>query len=373
MRYGRRAKRSLYVLRKEKFNDIISRECRICKLRIMMTKKEKILSPSRLKTLEVCSWDYWCNYHLKLPDKGNDGSKRGSCVHIVLECLLNKRHKKHYDEIVKLQSIKASKPVVKLLKKLAKKEKLDFENNAQMMDEMILVALNNDFFCEGGELFKSEFEFLIDNKKPKYKLKGIIDKMAKYPNNTLGIFDYKTSKKKFEGEEVYANIQAMAYSLYGKKIEGYDRVLGEFLFLRHPDDPKVETEYSNDELEGLEYYLESAYQKINNFTEEDAVQNMAASIGFPKPEKGFCGLIKCGRAKQKGQLKKNGDLMWHCPHKFAFDYYAIVDKDGEVKKTSFDKEDLFPKDGEEVVEKHYDGCPAFNKKAESSDESYFGF
>lgn len=325
-------------------------------------KKERILSPSRIKTLEVCSWEYWVKYHLKLPDDSNDGAKRGSCCHIVLECLLNKRHRKHFDVIVENQSISNSKPVYRLLKRLAVKEELDFEENFAMMEEMILVALDNDFFCEGGELFKSEFEFLIDNENPKYKLKGIIDKMARYPNNKLGIFDYKTSKKKFEGEEIYANIQAMAYSLYGKKIEGFDRVLGEFLFLRHPEDPKVETEYTDEELKGLEFYLAYLYYKINNFTEKDALSSMAADKGFPKKEKGFCGLIKCGRATEKGQLKKNGELMWHCPQKFPYDYYAVINKDGEVKRTAFKKDDLVAKDGEIIVIKHYAGCPAFNKK-----------
>ena len=48
-----------------------------------------------------CSWQYWCKYQLKLPDKTNDGALKGSIVHLVLECLGKKRHKKHYKTILK--------------------------------------------------------------------------------------------------------------------------------------------------------------------------------------------------------------------------------------------------------------------------------
>ena len=56
--------------------------------------KEKILSASRIKTLETCSWSYWCNYHLKLPQKQNEGALRGTVCHLVFEMLVKKKHKK---------------------------------------------------------------------------------------------------------------------------------------------------------------------------------------------------------------------------------------------------------------------------------------
>ena len=56
--------------------------------------KEKVLSASRLKTLETCSWSYWCNYHLKLPQKQNEGALRGTVCHLVFEMLVKKKHKK---------------------------------------------------------------------------------------------------------------------------------------------------------------------------------------------------------------------------------------------------------------------------------------
>ena len=53
--------------------------------------KERVLSASRLKTLETCSWSYWCNYHLKLPQKQNEGALRGTVCHLVFEMLVKKK------------------------------------------------------------------------------------------------------------------------------------------------------------------------------------------------------------------------------------------------------------------------------------------
>ena len=63
--------------------------------------KERVLSASRLKTLETCSWSYWCNYHLKLPQQQNEGALRGTVCHLVFEMLVKKKHKKHYTLITK--------------------------------------------------------------------------------------------------------------------------------------------------------------------------------------------------------------------------------------------------------------------------------
>jgi len=68
--------------------------------------------------------------------------------------------------------------------------------------------------------------------------------------------------------------------------------------------------------------------------------------------------LNCGFAKRKGQLKKNGDPMWHCEYKFPYDYYALTDKNGKTLKTAFKKKDLTLKEGQKITKKHYEGCPA---------------
>ena len=74
-------------------------------------KTERILSASRIKTWEDCSWKYWCNYHLKVPGRNNDGAARGTVCHTILELLLNKKNKKYYKLILEKVHTEASKAV----------------------------------------------------------------------------------------------------------------------------------------------------------------------------------------------------------------------------------------------------------------------
>ena len=184
-------------------------------------KKKKIfLSASRMKTMETCSWMYWCKYHLNLPDKTNDGALRGTICHLILELLLKPRHKKHYDAIMNKKSIKASAPVDKTVIKFLKANDAWSKENYDLCNKMIYVALDHDFFGgDGGFIETPEQDFKIENKKPKYNIYGFIDKPVQYKDKKLlKIVDYKTSKAKFKGDELETNIQAMMYSLASKKL-----------------------------------------------------------------------------------------------------------------------------------------------------------
>ena len=79
--------------------------------------RDKYLSASRIKTLETCSWVYWCRYHLGLPDTPNDGALRGTICHLVFELLLKPRHRKHFDDMMKANSMEGSAVVTRLVKK----------------------------------------------------------------------------------------------------------------------------------------------------------------------------------------------------------------------------------------------------------------
>ena len=341
-----------------------------------MSKKKKTLSASRIKTLENCSWYYWCNYHLKLPQKNNSGALRGTICHLVFELLLDPKHKNHYDAIIKKKSIKGSPAVDRLVIKHLMKEGLwedeGEENHYLLCGEMIMTGLKSDFFCEGGELLDPEYYFNLDSKDPEYKALGYIDKAALYKDDGIvKITDYKSSKSKFEGDDLSFNIQAMIYSLVAMKTWPDLKPKVEFKFLRFDDDPTQTLEFEEDELKGMEYYLAQCYEIINNFDEDKAESNYAADKPWPTKAQGFKGPLSCGFAKHKGQLKKDGNPMWHCPFKFDFEYYALVNQDGEVVKTAFDKKDLkkLPKHkGHEKIEKmHYEGCPrhrTFQNEAE---------
>jgi len=338
-------------------------------------KVEKILSASRIKNLESCTWSYWCKYHLGLPEKNNEGAMRGSICHLVFELIQTKKHKKHFKLITKSNRIESSPSITRLVNKHLNAYGINTEENYEMINDMILVGLHDDFYCKGSTLLDPEYEFKIRSESPKYTVRGFIDKAAKYTKDKkILIKDYKSSKKKFEGSELTANLQGMIYSLVATKVWPKLKPVVQFCFLKYPKEPIQQLEFSKQELSGLEAYLSHVYNIINNFNEEVAASSFAADKPFPKKGEGFKGPLNCGFAKYKGQLKKDGSVMWHCGYKFAFEYYALVDEDGVQLKTAFEKNELTASKGQKIIKQKYAGCPRHTSSApkeESTDD--FGF
>jgi len=318
----------------------------------MSTKNEKILSASRIKTLESCSWSYWCNYHLKIPQKTHEGAVRGTVVHLIFELLLNSRHRKHYDLIIKESNTEASKPIVRLVKKQLKKRKELTKENFEMCMAMILVGLNNSFFGTGEETEEPapELEFFLESKRPPYKIRGFIDKTFKYKDK-VKIVDYKSSKYKFKGEELTANVQAMAYTLASKKklFPKVKDIEVEFVFLRFPRRPSQQIKIPQEQLKGFEHYLAHVFKLVNNFDYQTAKTNFASDS--PKVR----WLCKAGAT-------------WRCPYLDPVEYYALKDEFDDILKTSLEKKDLGePKNDQRIVKLRYEGCPAHQYNASSSE------
>ena len=316
----------------------------------MAEQVSKILSASRLKTLETCSWSYWCNYHLKLPQKQNEGAQRGTVCHLAFEMLVKPKHKKHYNKIVKGNSIEASPAVYRMvMRNLIKMEKesdlpMTNDENVNLVKDMIMVGLKFDFFGWGGKVENPELEFLLEKDNPEYKVRGFIDKPIVYKRSKkVKIVDYKSSKYKFRGEELTANVQAMIYTLAAKKYWPDYKPTAEFLFLRFPKKPAQQVEFNEYQLEGFEHYLSFAYAQINNFTEVNAKSNYAAD------------------SKKNAWLCKIGK--WRCPYIDGYDYYSLIDSEGKQIASNF-KKDLLTADtkkGEKIEKKHYEGCPRHKK------------
>lgn len=326
-----------------------------------MKKPKKVLSASRIKTLETCSWSYYCNYELKIPQRQNEGALRGTIAHLVFELILKPKHGHHKDLILKANNLSGSSAINRLIiKHLRKDEKkhglpMTSEDNYDLMNKMIIVGLRSDFYGEGGEVVDPEKEFLIENEDPKYKIRGFMDKPIMYEKEKeIKIVDYKSSKQKFRGEELTANIQAMSYSLAAKKLWPKYKPWVEFLFLRFPKSAQQQCKFTDEQLDGFEYFLESCYKQINSFTEEDAKSNYA----------------KDGKSSWMCKAGKT----WRCPFLDAFPYYHIVDGEGNVMDRSLKKEDLREvKKGEEVKTLHYSGCPAHKAKPVEDIDDFFDF
>ncbi len=325
----------------------------------------KYLSASRMKTMDSCHWQYWCQYHLKIPQPPAEPLQLGSVCHELLEKLQFAKHKKDYDLIMANKTVEASKMAEKhLLEGIKANEALD-DSHYELMKKMILVALDSDFFIKDcSDLLDPEYEFDLtgeidefSEKKRDYRIYGLMDKLALFKNeDKIEIHDYKTSKKKFSGDDLEASTQAMMYSLAAKKIWPDLKPVVKFIFLRFPKKPIQEIEFSDEALRGFEDYLEFYFKKMKSFNEDDAVSKFAADM--PKPaDGGWGGCLNCGFDKYEGMLKKDGSVMWGCSYKWGRTYYAIKDSEGNVVKTSLKQEDLKPKKGEKLVKMTYKGCP----------------
>jgi len=312
------------------------------------TKNLKVLSASRIKTLETCSWVYWNNYHTKVPQSQNDGALRGTICHTVFELLLNKRHLENYKRIIKKNAIDGDKGVDRLVKKLAKKVKLD-DSNYKLLNDMILVGLKHDFFGEHGDIVKPEYSFNIESQEPKYHIRGFIDKPIK-TKKEMHIIDYKSSKYKFRGDDLEANIQAMMYSLASKKLWPKLKPIVKFLFLRFPKQPIQELTFTDEQITGFEHYLEHINDYVNKFDENSAKANFAID-----------------NEKNKWMCKVGG---WKCPYKDPYEYYVKLNDKGEVVETSLENNFKDIK-GFKVETRKYEGCPKWPQLKQGENHDAF--
>ena len=346
------------------------------------------LSASRIKTAQTCSWIYWCKYRLKLPDSSNDGASRGSICHLVFECLGNPRHKHHYKSIIKAGTLKGSVAVWKMVLNYAKKLKVDDEENLDLIDSMTLNGLHYDFF--GGDLGKptegiseKAFTIEVDEGAKRYRIRGFIDKLFLYSRKKKAIIrDFKSSKQVFKGKEVTDNLQNLMYALAVKHL--YPQYLqreSEFVFLKFdltkdlfgsPGSGIIRMgDMSDEELEGFEYYLTEVQEFLDNFSEEDAVANLAAKQSYPS-DGTFGGPLACGKdgckmSKGKPLLDKEGNKIqaFICSFRKPCIYYVLINRDGTVIKSVFEEEEHLlaaeESRGEKIEKRSYDGCPHWNR------------
>ena len=341
----------------------------------MDNTKHTALSASRIKTLEKCSWSYWCSYVLRLPDKANDGSSRGNVVHLVLEMLAKKDRKQYVNNILFEKNIFCVPSVKKLTLKHARKHGVSDKDNVELIKQMTLTALEHDFWGkDNGKVLQDfrerTFDIEVSEQEKSYRLRGFIDRQFMYEDGTSVVRDYKTSKAVFSGKDADDNLQHFIYTLASKKLDPKYEVGMEFLFLKF-DLKKKENggllkmePLSQKDLSDFELHLTEVQKVIDNFSEKDAYSNFAADKPMPS-DGSFSGKLACGFAKYKGQLKKDGNPMWHCPYKFGFIYYALRDKDNKIVKTAFEEDvsDFFENlpEGFKVTKEEYAGCPAHQK------------
>jgi len=330
--------------------------------------KPLYLSASKIKTYSSCSWQYYASYNLKIPQSGNSGASRGTVVHNLFELISKPKHN-HFIEKIWLAGSPAKVPAIRrFLENQFKNEKLDFQeqvkpikakygnkNNWESVCEMVMTTLKFEFIESiNQKIIHSEYEFDIVNENPKYAVRGFIDRLSEEDNGkTLKILDYKSSSKKFKGEDEEANIQAMIYSLVARKIwKTYDKYKASFFFMRFPEEPYQHNEFTDKELDGLEHYLEYITEILENLDEDSAKENMASK----DKEKSWL----CGRGK------------WVCPYRDKLTFFKVVDTTKEGKDATIsshlkieDAKNKIAKNENWIIETvNYEGCPSFKNKEE---------
>ena len=348
----------------------------------------KALSASKIKKAQSCSWSYWATYHLKVPDKSNDGASRGWICHLIFELLGDERHREIYDEIILKDNIYLCEPIKRLVSYHAKRLNVNDEENLELINNMTLAGLHFDFF--GGKdghpdesISEQSFDITVDEMGKLYRVRGFIDKLFLYENKSLAVIrDFKSSKSVFKGKDITDNLQDLIYTLAVKKLfPNFKKRQVEFLFLKfdlNSSGTVKMKDISPEELEGLELQLTSIQNYLNNFTEEDAISNFAADQGYPK-DGTFGGPLMCGKdgfkiSKGKPLIGDDGNpvVAYICPYRKPMDYVSLKDSEGNIIR-SFFKDDpelntLVLKEGESLSEMHYSGCPRWNKDTSEIDD-----
>ena len=322
-----------------------------------MSKKEKVrLSASKIKTLDSCSWLFYSKYHLKVPDTTNDGACRGTIVHLIFELLLKPKHKKKYFTKLKKSptSILRIKPVNRLLNKHARRLNVDDKDNMALIYQMLYVGFNHNFYCKGSKKLKEEEHFEIEGEN--FVINGFIDKKAFYKNK-IDIWDYKSSKARFNKEEIESNYQALMYSLATFKQDGIIPEV-KFLFLRFPDRAEqAAPKLTEEELEGFELFLTELADLLSGYDESKAQDNLAKN---GKKYRWLCGSEKPGK--------------WICPARRPFEFFALTEKNsGRIIKSAHTKNELEASEEQEIVKKQYEGCPAWHNSFQSEAKPAFDF
>jgi len=292
------------------------------------------LSASSLASVDSCSWIYYAQYVLKIPQSGNVGSYRGTICHLIFNLLAKEKHEKTRQAILKAGDPFSCKAIKRLVVQHMKKVGIGTKENYELMREMILVGFQTVAEYDKVKMLGNEMKFEI--KENGYYLKGFIDRLYQLKDSIL-VVDFKSSKAKFPKSALATNIQAMMYSLAARTLYKAKTSV-EFIFLRFPKKPTQEIAFSDKTLDGFVEYLKYMASYLRDFTMDKALVNLAAE----KYEKRWmCGSLKAGA--------------WVCPYRKPFKYYGLMNKEGEITKTSLNK--LTNKDGLACVELTYSGCP----------------
>ncbi len=305
------------------------------------------LSASKLDTLKKCSFLYYCKYVLRIADEAGLGAGRGSVTHSIIEPLLRPDRRKYVDQIIKTKDAFCVPSIERLIRKYSNKYGVSEDDHIDKIKKYLMVALSFDFYCEGSLSLTAEEKFEID--EGKYILNGKIDRTAIYEDRVC-VADFKTSKQKFNKEDLDFNIQALMYALVQRKKHPNLPIEVDFIFLKCPKKPIQKTVITDALLDGFVEWLDYIVEYIEDYDYKKGISDMAAS-GWPR--RAWCG-------SELGEVDKEGNPKYICSFKYPALYYSAYDGE-KLIKTSRNRQDLeyLSKSGCRVEMKQFEGCPSW--------------
>lgn len=236
------------------------------------------------------------------------------------------------------------------------------------INKMLIVGLENDFLGKPGDEIKTEIKHTVEVRSgdKSFAILGIIDKVFIRRNKKgdiveVEIVDYKTSSKKFDESDLDSNLQGLAYQFFAKKMfPGVKNIKFKFLFLRFPRNPVQEVPYMDDGLvDGFEHYLSYLSKYMSSFTEDHAKKNFA-KYGDAKFLCGLYGKKKYMVNKKTKEKKEHDEPQFVCAIRSPFEYYAVIDGEGNNIRSAMSEAELKAAVGDIVVKRQYLGCPAWH-------------
>lgn len=322
------------------------------------------ISASRLKTLTSCTMLFYYQEIQRLPSSSHWKTRVGSAVHSVFECIMHPRRRALFKQIIESATFNAydHPSILRYIRWYIAREDIPL-SSVEEISELLNVAflgIRRHFINSKGEYappprFVNEHRFQL--KVGEATMSGFIDLLILWgdtsPESEGGgsvfipsgaiVIDLKTQGQKFTRAELPSNGQAIIYQLCVYKEWGIVPAV-EFILLRHG--PTVRTPDKHIQrveppslaaLLGLEDYISSTYDRVNQFSLEDA-------LSAPNPDIGFCTRV-CGYYK-------------------PFPYWVVCspsDPQGLTPLSSHLSLDLaskasYPIEGSTILERRHAGC-----------------
>ncbi len=296
------------------------------------------VSPSRLKALDLCSYKFYLNEVLKLPETTHPKALVGTLVHAIFEGYLAKKRSKDLELIVTVgwKGPKLTHGRVRRWCQLFSEHHNIPINADEVIDMLDVAFLSIKPYYSPTWIYYTEKRYEIDFGD--FIISGVIDLLIETPEGPV-ILDLKSQAIRFDKDELKNSYQSISYQLYvWREYKRAAKVV--YVLLRHPPTSRTPLKHIQETpkppesaYKGFEMYLKAMYKYMNGFSLEDAHSNFCE-------KKWFCEYV--------------------CQFKKPFKYNSILNiKDNSVVASYLPGNTPEPTDEQYVEGREFRGCPKF--------------